>query len=44
MLEVDGLATAYGQSQVLFGVSFGVGAGEVATLLGRNGKIGRAHV
>jgi len=37
MLEVDGLATAYGQSQVLFGVSFGVGAGEVATLLGRNG-------
>jgi len=37
MLEIDGLATAYGQSQVLFGVSFGVGAGEVATLLGRNG-------
>ncbi len=37
MLEVDALATAYGQSQVLFGVSFGVRAGEVATLLGRNG-------
>jgi branched-chain amino acid transport system ATP-binding protein len=37
MLEVDGLATAYGRSQVLFGVSFGVRAGEVATLLGRNG-------
>ena len=37
MLEVEGLATAYGQSQVLFGVSFGVRAGEVATLLGRNG-------
>ena len=37
MLEVDGLATAYGSSQVLFGVSFGVGEGEVATLLGRNG-------
>ena len=37
MLEVDGLATAYGQSQVLFGVSFGVREGEVATLLGRNG-------
>ncbi len=35
MLEVDALATAYGQSQVLFGVSFGVRAGEVATLLGR---------
>ncbi len=37
MLEVDALATAYGQSQVLFGVSFGVRSGEVATLLGRNG-------
>ncbi len=37
MLEVDALATSYGQSQVLFGVSFGVRAGEVATLLGRNG-------
>ncbi len=37
MLEVDALATAYGRSQVLFGVSFGVGAGEAVTLLGRNG-------
>src|SRR5467141_4566206 len=37
MLEVGSLATAYGRSQVLFGISFGVGAGEVATLLGRNG-------
>ena len=37
MLEVDALETAYGQSQVLFGVSLGVRAGEVATLLGRNG-------
>ncbi|MGB5081093.1 MAG: ABC transporter ATP-binding protein [Burkholderiales bacterium] len=36
-LEVDALATAYGRSQVLFGVAFRVGAGEVATLLGRNG-------
>ena len=36
-LEVEGLATAYGHSQVLFGVSLAVGAGEVATLLGRNG-------
>jgi branched-chain amino acid transport system ATP-binding protein len=36
-LEVDGLATAYGRSQVLFGVSFSVRPGEVATLLGRNG-------
>jgi len=37
MLEVDALETAYGRSQVLFGVSFGVRTGEVATLLGRNG-------
>jgi branched-chain amino acid transport system ATP-binding protein len=37
MLEVEALATAYGRSQVLFGISFGVRAGEVATLLGRNG-------
>jgi len=37
MLEVDGIETAYGASQVLFGVSFDVRAGEVVTLLGRNG-------
>ncbi|MSQ54225.1 MAG: ABC transporter ATP-binding protein [Betaproteobacteria bacterium] len=37
MLKVEGLETAYGLSQVLFGVSFAVGEGEVATLLGRNG-------
>ena len=37
MLEVDALVTAYGQSQVLFGVSFGVRSGEAVTLLGRNG-------
>jgi branched-chain amino acid transport system ATP-binding protein len=36
-LEVEGLETAYGRSQVLFGVSFSVRASEVATLLGRNG-------
>jgi branched-chain amino acid transport system ATP-binding protein len=36
-LQVEGLATAYGRSQVLFGVSFEVRAGEVVTLLGRNG-------
>jgi branched-chain amino acid transport system ATP-binding protein len=37
LLDVEGLEAAYGQSQVLFGVSFAVDAGEVVTLLGRNG-------
>ena len=37
MLTVDAIETSYGASQVLFGVSFAVQAGEVATLLGRNG-------
>jgi branched-chain amino acid transport system ATP-binding protein len=34
---VEGLETAYGLSQVLFGVDLRVQAGEVVTLLGRNG-------
>lgn len=37
LLEVDDLQTAYGSSQILFGVGFSIGAGQVATLLGRNG-------
>jgi branched-chain amino acid transport system ATP-binding protein len=37
MLAVNGLEAAYGASQVLFGMALGVGAGEVVTLLGRNG-------
>ena len=37
MLRVEKLETAYALSQVLFGVSFAVQPGEVATLLGRNG-------
>ena len=37
MLEVRDLETSYGLSQVLFGVSFRIEAGQVATLLGRNG-------
>jgi branched-chain amino acid transport system ATP-binding protein len=37
MLEVESLETAYGASQVLFGVTFAIRAGEVVTLLGRNG-------
>jgi branched-chain amino acid transport system ATP-binding protein len=37
MLEVEALQAYYGDSHVLFGVSLGVGEGEVVTLLGRNG-------
>jgi branched-chain amino acid transport system ATP-binding protein len=37
MLDVQELETSYGLSQVLFGVSFRIEAGQVATLLGRNG-------
>ena len=37
MLSVEALETAYGLSQVLFGVSLRIEAGQVATLLGRNG-------
>jgi branched-chain amino acid transport system ATP-binding protein len=37
MLEVRELEASYGPSQVLFGVSFRIESGKVATLLGRNG-------
>ena len=37
ILELDGIETAYGASQVLFGIDLHVEQGEVATLLGRNG-------
>jgi branched-chain amino acid transport system ATP-binding protein len=37
VLQVSGLEAAYDDSQVLFGVSFEMAAGEVVTLLGRNG-------
>jgi branched-chain amino acid transport system ATP-binding protein len=37
MLVVDSIETSYGVSQVLFGVSLDVRAGQVVTLLGRNG-------
>ena len=37
MLEVRSLETAYGRSQVLFGLDLAIDAGEVVTLLGRNG-------
>jgi len=37
LLEVRKLETAYGASQVLYGVDLAIDAGEVVTLLGRNG-------
>jgi branched-chain amino acid transport system ATP-binding protein len=37
VLKVEGLETAYGVSQVLFGISFAIDDGQVVTLLGRNG-------
>ena len=37
MLEVDGVHTYYGESHVLHGVSLAVAAGQVVTILGRNG-------
>jgi branched-chain amino acid transport system ATP-binding protein len=37
LLEVEELSCAYGTSQVLFGMELSLRAGEVATLLGRNG-------
>jgi branched-chain amino acid transport system ATP-binding protein len=42
MLAVEHLQSAYGPAQVLFDIGFRVGAGEVVTLLGRNG-IGQDH-
>jgi len=37
LLSVEGVETAYGTSQVLFGMSLQVARGEVVTLIGRNG-------
>ncbi len=37
MLEIRGLETSYGRSQVLFGIDLRIGKGEVVSLLGRNG-------
>ena len=37
LLEVDGIESCYGPSQVLFGMELSIDAGEVVTLLGRNG-------
>src|ERR1041384_2000351 len=37
MLAIEHLQAGYGPAQVLFDVSFAVGAGELVTLIGRNG-------
>lgn len=37
MLWIEGLEAGYGEAQVLFGVDLEVAAGEVVTLMGRNG-------
>jgi branched-chain amino acid transport system ATP-binding protein len=37
ILQVDGIVAGYGQSQVIHGISLGVGQGEIVCLLGRNG-------
>ena len=37
MLKVAGLEGFYGASQALFGMAFEINAGEVVTLMGRNG-------
>src|SRR5437764_3192937 len=37
LLEIDGIETCYGLSQVLFGLSLTVRSGEMVALMGRNG-------
>src|SRR6185369_4260704 len=37
LLELTNVETAYGRSQVLFGVSFAIPSGQMVTLMGRNG-------
>jgi branched-chain amino acid transport system ATP-binding protein len=37
LLELDGVETCYGLSQVLYGISLAIAPGEMVTLMGRNG-------
>src|ERR1700689_5414890 len=37
LLEVADVETSYGQSRLLFGISLSIAAGEMVSLMGRNG-------
>src|ERR1700760_4495147 len=37
LLDIDGIETCYGLSQVLFGLSLSIRPGEMVSLMGRNG-------
>src|SRR6201993_220096 len=37
LLDIDGIETCYGLSQVLFGLSLSIRPGEMVALMGRNG-------
>src|ERR1700724_2835526 len=37
LLEIENVETRYGRSQVLFGISLTIAAGEMVSLMGRNG-------
>ena len=37
LLDIDGIETCYGLSQVLFGLSLSIKNGEMVSLMGRNG-------
>jgi branched-chain amino acid transport system ATP-binding protein len=37
LLELENVATCYGRSQVLFGITLAIAPGEMVTLMGRNG-------
>ena len=37
LLDVEGIETCYGLSQVLFGLSLSIRPGEMVSLMGRNG-------
>jgi branched-chain amino acid transport system ATP-binding protein len=37
LLKIEGIETCYGLSQVLYGISLAIAAGEMVTLMGRNG-------